>query len=76
MSSAGRPLRIGIAGIGFGAAVHLPALRACPGVEVAALCASTQARAAAAASRLGVPVGVGDVDSLLALDLEIGRAHV
>ena len=31
------PLKVAIAGLGFGEAVHLPALRACPGTEPVAL---------------------------------------
>jgi predicted dehydrogenase len=49
--------RVAIAGAGFGANVHLPAFRALPGVEVAAIAASTEARGREAAERLQLPWG-------------------
>ncbi|MDH6580537.1 Gfo/Idh/MocA family oxidoreductase [Kitasatospora sp. MAP5-34] len=60
-----RPLRIAVAGTGFGAAVHLPVLHASPGAQVVAVVGSTPDRARAAAARAGVPVGVADLGVLL-----------
>jgi predicted dehydrogenase len=49
-------LRIGIAGLGFGLDVHVPAFRGIPGVEVIGLLGRDPARAAAVAARTGLPV--------------------
>jgi predicted dehydrogenase len=65
-----RPFRIGIAGVGFGAAVHAPALRAIPGVEIVAIAASTRERAAGVAASLGIGTGCVGIAELLALDLD------
>jgi predicted dehydrogenase len=64
------PLRIGVAGIGFGAGVHAPALLALPDVQVVAIAGSTRERAGAAAARLGVPVGCAGIDELLDRELD------
>lgn len=53
--SQGGPLGVGVVGIGFGQAVHVPAFRQVPGCEVVALAASEPGRAEAIAGRLGVP---------------------
>jgi predicted dehydrogenase len=49
-----RPLRIGIAGIGFGAAVHLPALRSLPGVTVATIAGTRPDKTGEIARKCGV----------------------
>ncbi len=59
------PFRVAVAGGGFGAAVHVAGFRAVPGVEVVALAASTQASAALAAARAGVPVACAGIGALL-----------
>jgi predicted dehydrogenase len=56
--------RIGIAGLGFGVDVHLPGFRAIPGVEVASLLGRDPARAAAVATKTGVPVST-EIDKWL-----------
>jgi predicted dehydrogenase len=61
---------VGIAGAGFGAAIHAPALRAIPGVEIVAIAASTRDRADSVAARLGVPIGCVGVAELLAQNLD------
>ncbi|MEP7357569.1 MAG: Gfo/Idh/MocA family oxidoreductase, partial [Anaerolineales bacterium] len=58
-------LRVGIVGIGFGQQVHLPIFRAHPQCEVAGLCASTYARAAAAAAQHKVPHAFGSWPALI-----------
>lgn len=58
-------MRVGVVGTGFGAAVHVPALRRIEGVDVVVLAGSDRARARVAAETLGVPVGCGSVDELL-----------
>lgn len=57
---------IGVIGIGFGQAVHVPAFRSDPRCEVVALGASTTERAAAAAQSCGVPKSYGDWRELIA----------
>ncbi|MBI1207573.1 MAG: hypothetical protein GC191_09840 [Azospirillum sp.] len=64
MASPGSALRIGIAGLGFGRAVHLPALQALPGVEIAGVFGRNPVRVAAAAAAAGVP-GFTDLDGWL-----------
>lgn len=58
-------IRVGVIGIGFGQAVHIPALRACPDFEVVAVCASTEERASKVASRLGIAQACGDWEKLV-----------
>jgi predicted dehydrogenase len=53
-----RPIRIGVAGLGFGRDVQLPALRGIPGVTVAGLLGSNPDRAAKVAQETGLPVQV------------------
>jgi predicted dehydrogenase len=61
-----RPLRVAVIGVGFGQQVHVPAFRADSRCEVTTLCASTEAKAAEVARRLGVPRASGDWRSLIA----------
>ncbi|EKV26049.1 oxidoreductase [Caenispirillum salinarum AK4] len=65
---AGRAVRVATLGLGFGAAVHVPALAALPETEVVALGAREPARAADAAERLGLDpaLAVAGIDALLA----------
>lgn len=56
---ADRLLRVATMGLGFGAAVHVPALLTLPGVEVVALAGRDAVKAGAAAARLGLPAEVG-----------------
>ena len=51
-------MRVGVVGLGFGAAVHVPALRRLEGVEVVALAGSNRAGAEEAAAAAGVPLGM------------------
>jgi predicted dehydrogenase len=60
-----RPLGVAIAGLGFGATVHLPALRSCPGTEPVALWHPRPERLSAACAAADLP-GVSDFDALLA----------
>lgn len=57
---------VGVIGIGFGQAVHVPAFRGDLRCEVVALGASTKERAAAAAQTCGVPNSHGDWRELIA----------
>lgn len=60
-----RPLRLAVAGLGFGADIHVPGLRRIPGVEVVALAGSTTERAYAVAETLGIDSAVGGYERLL-----------
>lgn len=62
-------LRVGVAGLGFGAAVHVPTLQGVPGVRVVGLAGSSVERAARVAARLGVEQACGSVEHLLDLKL-------
>lgn len=48
-------IRVGVVGAGFGANVHVPALRRVPGVDVVGMCTSDRARAYETASALEIP---------------------
>ena len=61
-----RRLRIAVVGTGFGARIHLPALRASGRFEVAALVGRDPDRTRAAADRLGVPAACASLDEALA----------
>ncbi len=52
---AAAPIRVGVIGTGFGAAVHIPALQYLPDTEVVAVCSRRAERAATAAAMHGVP---------------------
>ncbi len=57
---------MGVVGIGFGQAVHVPAFRSDPRCEVVAISASTSARAAQIAGRLGIAAAYADWRDLVA----------
>ncbi len=59
------PLRVAIAGLGFGESVHLPALRACPSTEPVALWHPRAERLEAACRKAELP-GHHSFDALLA----------
>ena len=59
-------LRVGIVSAGWGAFAHLPAWRAVPGVEVAAICTSREATARAAAERLNIARPFWDAQAMCA----------
>jgi predicted dehydrogenase len=62
-----RPLRIGVAGVGFGAAVHIPAFQS-EGLEIVAVCTRRPERAEEAARKFGIPNSFTDYDAMLAMD--------
>ncbi|MCP9927561.1 Gfo/Idh/MocA family protein [Cyanobium sp. CH-040] len=64
-AAAARPLGVAIAGLGFGEAVHLPALRSCPGTEPVALWHPRAERLEAACRQAELP-GHSDFEALLA----------
>jgi predicted dehydrogenase len=65
-----RSLRIGIAGTGFGAAVHLPALQSLPGVTVAAIAGARLDKTAEIARNHGIALPCRGIEELLAQDLD------
>jgi len=66
-----RPVRVGVVGLGFGAAVHVPALQSLKNVTIVGIAGHDPAKAAATAERLGLPAGVGGIDALLSLQPEV-----
>lgn len=65
-----QPLRVAVAGMGFGGAVHVPGLMSIPNVEVVAVAARRLERAQAVAARFGVGAAVASIDELLDRDLD------
>jgi predicted dehydrogenase len=63
-------LRVGIAGLGFGAGVHVPVFRARPDIEVRALLGRDAAKVRAAAARFDVPIACASPAEFAALDLD------
>ena len=56
---------VGVVGIGFGQAVHVPALRLDKRFEVKAICASSQERAEKVAEKLNIPYAYGQWEQLI-----------
>lgn len=63
-------LRVGVVGLGFGAAIHAPALVRLPGVELVGIAGSSRARAAPVAAGLGIENACGSVEEILELGLD------
>jgi predicted dehydrogenase len=63
-------IRIGVAGLGFGAAVHVPVFQSLPGVSVVALAGLRREKAIDVASKLGVPHSCSGFKELLSLNLD------
>ncbi len=57
-------IRVGVVGAGFGASVHVPALRRVPGVAVAAICGANAGRAREVAAELEIPDSYADYRAL------------
>lgn len=64
------PLRVGLAGLGFGAAVHLPALLGLEAVQVMAIAGTRMDRTLEIARAHGVPHARDSVEALLELPLD------
>jgi predicted dehydrogenase len=60
-------LKIGVAGVGFGATVHIPAFQS-EGLEVVAVCTRRPERAEEAAKKFNIPHTFTDYDAMLKLD--------
>lgn len=65
-----RPLRVGLLGAGYISDFHAAALKACAGVELAAICDQHRSRALQAASRHGIAAVYSSLEELLAADLD------
>jgi predicted dehydrogenase len=65
MNTPEKPLRVAVAGIGFIGQVHIESLRRLPGMEVVALCHSSQASAEARARAWHVPAAYADFETML-----------
>lgn len=64
-ASSGQPLRVAVVGLGFGVQVHVPALRACEGLEPVALWHPNPSRLGAACAAVDLP-GASSYEALLA----------
>lgn len=64
----GRPIRVGIIGVGWGSIVQAPAFRAVPGFELVALCSQRPESVKAAGERLGITDVSTDWRSFVARD--------
>ncbi len=74
MPSAGsprRPLRVAVAGLGFGYAVHLPGWLDQTGVEIVGVASRRRDKAIDAAARHGISHATDDIEDLLALEPDI-----
>jgi predicted dehydrogenase len=65
-----RQLRVGVAGLGFGASIHVPGFRQIPGVEVVAICGRNRDRATEVARNESIQIAVSSVEELLDLGLD------
>lgn len=63
-------LRVGVAGLGFGAAVHVPGFRAA-GAEVVALAGTRKSKAQEIAERLGITSSYEHWEDLLSADIDV-----
>jgi predicted dehydrogenase len=70
-----KTVKVGVIGVGFIGPAHIEALRRLPGIEVAAIAHSSDAKAKAKAEELGVQKAFGDYRRLLELE-EIQAVHV
>ncbi len=59
------PIRVGVVGLGFGRAVHVPALRCDPRCKVVAICGTSADRAARVARELDIEQAYGDWAQML-----------
>lgn len=70
-----KTVRVGVIGLGFIGPAHIEALRRLPGIEVAAVAHSSDAKARAKGEELGVEQAFGDYRKLLEIK-EIEAVHV
>jgi predicted dehydrogenase len=66
-----KTLRVGLLGAGYIVDSHATALQALPGARLVAVCDKSLARARAVASRYGLDQAYGDLQELLAADIDV-----
>jgi predicted dehydrogenase len=80
MSDAAKPIRVGLIGVsterGWARDAHIPAIRATPGVELAAIANRSIDSARKAADAFGAPMAFGNVDEMLASDIDLAVVTV
>lgn len=59
------PFRVAVAGLGFGAAVHVPGFRSLAGVDIVAIAGKSVENAERVAYAIGIPTGVGGYEKLI-----------
>ena len=69
-SNTSRAFRVGLLGAGYISDFHAAALKACPDVELAAICDQNRGRAMQTAARHGIHSIFASLDQLLAADLD------
>jgi nucleoside-diphosphate-sugar epimerase len=69
-SNTSRPVRVGLLGAGYISDFHAAALKARPGVELAAICDHYHSRATQAAARHGIAAVYSSLEQFLAADLD------
>ena len=62
-------LRIGVAGLGFGARIHVPAFKSLLGVHVAAIVGTDKERAQGVANKYNIDVGCGSLEDFFSQNL-------
>ena len=65
-----KPLRLGIVGLGFGAAVHAPVFLSFSDVEVVGIVGRSSQKAKAIAKNLGISNGFNSIDELISQSLD------
>jgi predicted dehydrogenase len=70
-----KPVKVAVAGIGFIGQVHIESLRRVAGIEVVALCHSSEASAAEKAKAWHIPSAFADFDAMLR-EVEIDCVHI
>lgn len=65
-----KTIRVGVAGLGFGASVHVPAFQSLPGVEVVALAGTDKKRAEQMALSLKISRGYGNLEDFFRHDMD------
>ena len=63
--------RVGVAGLGFGAAVHIPGFRLLDNVNIVVIAGSDKLKAKRIAGEFGIEGGVGGYQSILDFDVDV-----
>lgn len=65
-----KTIRIGVAGLGFGVSVHVPAFQSLPGIEVVALVGTDRKRTEQVAHSLKIAHGYGNLEDFFQHDMD------